>query len=239
MTFNTDRPAASVNAAQAATDQMITGANPTLADIPLLDHESAEDLDGFRASAMDAIKPRDAIEAIWLQDFISYAWESLRLRRLKIEIVAQDRARILHNTLLMQTKPQRKPPSPSDPADLADIVEMAETSSLAAIIERFSSGDLDALDDLTQKWVRGEPDAIQEVNKLLADIGLDMNDISTSTFAGQLEFITRVDKLIGHYDQRRDSAIKELEKRRDTLARRAYVFSQTFSDASFDEDEND
>lgn len=232
MTFNTNRPAASENAAQAATDQIVMGANPSLADIPLLESESAQDLDGFRLAAMDAIKPGDAIEAIWLQDFVSYAWESLRLRRLKTEVITQDRVRVLHNTLLMRARPK------SDPAEFAEIAELAGTADVAAIIERFSSGDLDALDELTRKWAKNDPDAIREVDRLLADAGLDMDGILASTFAGQLEFVTRIDKLIGHYDQRRDNAIKELEKRRDTLARRAYVFSQTFSDATFDEDEN-
>ena len=51
-----------------------------------------------------------------------------------------------------------------------------------------------------------------------------------------MDDIDQIDKLIGHYDQRRDNAIKELEKRRDTLARRAYIFSQTFSDADFVEE---
>lgn len=227
MTRDTNRPGAAENAATAATDQMVSGANLSMAHIPLLDHESAEDLDGFRSAAMDAIKPRDAIEAIWLQDFISYAWESLRLRRLKTEVVIQDRARVLHNTLVMRVKkPETNPPDPNEPGEAG------------SILGNHASDHFDALDMLTRKWARGDADAIDDVNRLLAHEGLDMDDILTSTFAGQLETIARIDKLIGHYDQRRDSAIKELEKRRDTLARRAYVFSQTFSDATFDEDEH-
>lgn len=227
MTFSNNRPTASENATHAATDRVISGTNLSLAQIPLLENESAEDLDGFVTAAMDAIKPRDAIEAIWLQDFISYAWESLRLRRLKTDVVIQERARVLHNTLVMRVKPETTPP---------DVTVLGEAG---AVLAHSASDHFDALEDLTRKWARGDTDAITEVSKLLANIGLDMDDILSSTFECKLDTIARIDKLIGHYDQRRDSAVKELEKRRDTLARRAYVFSQTFSDVSFDEDERD
>jgi len=203
LTDDTGRKTAADNAAQAATDQIISAANLSLAQVPLLEGESADDLHNFRTAAMDAIKPRDAIEAVWLQDFISYTWESLRLRRLKMDFVAQSKTSVLHR-----------------------------------ILNNFSSNELPIAtqNELIMNWARQDPAAIEEVNRMLTSLGQTMDNVVTTAFKDQLEYIAQVEKLIGHYDQRRDNAIKELEKRRDTLARRAYIFSQTFSDADFTED---
>lgn len=203
---NTGQMTAAGLSAQAATDQIISAANLSLAQVPLLEGESADDLHHFRMAAMDAIQPRDAIEAVWLQDFISYTWESMRLRRLKIEIVTG-----------------------------------AQKTALHYMLNGLPTGELPYADqkELIRNWARQEPAAIDEVNRLLTSLGQSMDNVVTAAFRNQLDDVDQIDKLIGHYDQRRDNAIKELEKRRDTLARRAYIFSQTFSDADFDEDNDE
>ena len=202
-TSDTDRIGTADHAAQAATDQILSAANLSLAKIPLLEGESGDDLNSFRIAAMAAIQPRDAIEAVWLQDFISYTWESMRLRRLKV-----------------------------------DFVTKAQTAALHRILNNLSSDELPVSTQkvLIRNWAKQDPAAIDEVNRLLTSLGQSMDSVVATAFKDQLDYIDQVERLIGHYDQRRDNAIKELDKRRDTLARRAYVFSQTFSDANFTED---
>ncbi len=205
-TGSNGRTTAADNAAQAATDQIISAANLSLAQVPLLEGESGNDLHHFRIAALEAIQPRDAIEAVWLQDFISYTWESMRLRRLKMEIVTGAQKTTLYN-----------------------ILNSLPTGELTFVAQK----------ELIRNWAKQESAAIDEVDRLLKSLGQSMDNVVTAAFRNQLDDIEQIEKLIGHYDQRRDNAIKELEKRRDTLARRAYIFSQTFSDADFTEGTED
>lgn len=188
-----------------ATDHYTGAGNLSLVDIPLIEGEDAGDLEQFRTSAIDAIKPRDAIEAIWLQDFICYAWESMRLRRQKSENIINTRAQVLYNRLLHYSG---------------------------------RGFDRDYADHLTRKWAAGDITAKEEVKPFLEQHSFSESFITAKTFELSLEDIAKFDKLISHYDQRRDSAIKELEKRRDILARRAYIFAQTFQGTSIQEDES-
>jgi hypothetical protein len=98
--------------------------------------------------------------------------------------------------------------------------------------------DRKSSDHLARRWAAGDIAAKEEVKPFLEQHFLTEDFITARTFDISLDNIAKFDKLVSHYDQRRDSAIKELEKRRDILARRAYVFAQTFSDAAFEE-END
>lgn len=183
---------------------LITG-NISLVNIPLVAGENADDLEQFRAAAIEAIKPRDAIEAIWLQDFICYTWESMRLRRQRTETIINARAHTLYDRFL----------------DHSDRGFDRESSIL-----------------LARRWAAGDPAAKEEVKPFLEQYSLSEDFITAKAFEVNLESIARFDHLISHYDRRRDSAIKELEKRRDVLARRAYIFAQTFSDAAFEEDKD-
>lgn len=171
-----------------ANDHDLSLGNLSLVNIPLLEGEDADDLEQFRASAIDAIKPRDAIEAIWLQDFICYTWESMRLRRQRTETIINARAHSLYNRFL----------------DHSDRGFDRKSSVL-----------------LARRWAAGDPAAKEEVKSFLEQYSLSEDFITAKTFEVNLEDIAKFDHLISHYDRRRDSAIKELEKRRDILARRA------------------
>ena len=58
--------------------------HPTL---PLIDGETRADYESFHESCLRAVKPDDAIERVWLQDFIDYTWEAQRLRRMKAALI--------------------------------------------------------------------------------------------------------------------------------------------------------
>lgn len=59
--------------------------------VPLIDGENPADYEAFHDACLSAIKPKDAIEQIWLRDFIDYSWESLRLRRMKVALIHASR----------------------------------------------------------------------------------------------------------------------------------------------------
>jgi len=42
----------------------------------LIDGEDLTAYEAFRAAALEVIVPKDAIERVWLQDFLDYTWEA-------------------------------------------------------------------------------------------------------------------------------------------------------------------
>lgn len=50
---------------------------------PLLEGEDVETFAEFQLACVNAIRPANAIEEVWLVDFINYAWDAKRLQRLK------------------------------------------------------------------------------------------------------------------------------------------------------------
>src|SRR5438105_9756097 len=58
-----------------------------LPDVPLLVTELAEDFERLRDDLEQDIKPRGAIEQIYVQDVAAIVWDILRLRRCKAVII--------------------------------------------------------------------------------------------------------------------------------------------------------
>lgn len=54
---------------------------------PLLATESAEQFEALRAKFWHDLKPRNEIERIYCEDFVSLVWDGLRLRRWKVAIL--------------------------------------------------------------------------------------------------------------------------------------------------------
>jgi len=55
---------------------------------PILPGEDAEAYDELLMRASGGIKPTDAIEELWLRDYVALAWEIVRLRRFKESLIA-------------------------------------------------------------------------------------------------------------------------------------------------------
>ena len=64
---------------------------PFTPSLPLIEGESDADYQSFRESCLRALKPKDAVEAVWLQDFIDYTWEAQRLKRMKTAIIEAEK----------------------------------------------------------------------------------------------------------------------------------------------------
>ncbi len=171
---------------------------------PLTDGEAMADYQAFHASCRRAAGPKDAIEEVWLQDFIDYTWEARRLRRMKASIV----------------KSERKDAVKSLVQDCLD-----DTTS--AYHEARS---------LTRAWSRSEKEGTARVEALLEEHGHDAGTIIAKAIHRNLDILERLDKLIASYEYRRDAALRELEKRRDLLAKRARRFADTvITDAEVEE----
>ena len=174
--------------------------NPAL---PLIDGETRADYESFHASCLRAVKPADAIERVWLQDFIDYTWEAQRLRRMKAALIQVNKRGAVERL----------------------IWEFVDTNK-----ENFG------VSSLSQGWSSGEPNAVKYVDLLFQVHGLTDASMMAKAVESCLPVLEKIDKLISAYDYRRDAALRELEKRRDLLAKRAHDFTNSLLlDAEFTE----
>ncbi len=81
--------------------------------------------------------------------------------------------------------------------------------------------DLRQAERVAMEWSKGDVAAVEFVDGLITEHGLGESVILAKALEGNLTTIERIDKLIASYTYRRDAALRELEKRRDVLAKRA------------------
>ena len=73
---------------------------------------------------------------------------------------------------------------------------------------------------LVESWGRGDKEAIKEIAQILKHRGLSMDDVDAHTLLKTLEPLERIDRMITQAEGRRNNALREIEKSRDSTARR-------------------
>jgi hypothetical protein len=71
---------------------------------------------------------------------------------------------------------------------------------------------------LVEKWARREPNAIQQVDRILGSASLTMDAVMAQTLADQLAVIESIDRLIAIAEVRRDAVLHEIERHRASFA---------------------
>jgi hypothetical protein len=88
---------------------------------------------------------------------------------------------------------------------------------------------------LSERWAQGEPEAKKTVNGHLASAGLSVDDVMAQTVALKLEAIERMDRMLASAEGRRDAALRELTRHRETLAAAVRRATEKIDDAEFEE----
>jgi hypothetical protein len=83
---------------------------------------------------------------------------------------------------------------------------------------------------LASEWVRGRTNATDEVERLLTQHGFDLHSITAQAFAANVLVIERFDRLIAAADVRRDSVLRGIDRRRESLARQLRAVCQNITD---------
>ena len=71
------------------------------------------------------------------------------------------------------------------------------------------------------------------VNDFFESRNLGEDAITARALGRSIKTVDTIDRLIASYDLRRDRALKELEQRRELLARRAKEFAENVQNADF------
>lgn len=168
---------------------------PFFKSAPLIDGESGHDFQAFQEACLRDIAPKGALEKIWAQDVIGYSWDVLRLRRLKVEVLRAGRKHAVAK-LLGQYRLRKS----------------ALDNSIFIVDEDYNTA---------LEWEAGEPDAVKKVRRVMERYGLGPDAIMAIALQENLDTIEQIDRLIDAAEFRRNAILRDLEKRRDLLARRA------------------
>jgi hypothetical protein len=186
--------------------------------IPLLPGENAAAYDDLLARVSGNLKPSDIFEEIWVREIVDLIWESLRWRRHLVGFLATAIPKTLER--ILKPLAQNQPEAGSGRGSFIDRLHAAEAS-------------LKGGSTLVTDWAAGDPTAIERVNKLLASAGLTMDNVIAQTTASELEKIERFNRLIASAEWRRNTLLREIDRRRASFAQKVRSEIHRIEDAEF------
>jgi hypothetical protein len=229
----------------------------------LLEGEDAAAYDELLARMCAAVSPVDVIDEMLVADIVALEWEVLRWRRLNRTLMRERGLKALKLFLIEQLESNYalhseqfqsylteilKDNLPPEQADFAEMLaaECAPNTDEAnnKLDEVLSSTGLNintVLDDaradkakeLVQEYVRGERAAVTLVNELLTDAGVSIDSFMTKVLRNRIDDIERIDRLTAIAETRRNSALREIDRRRAILGETLRRGVQDIEDGEF------
>lgn len=140
-----------------------------------------------------AVKPRDYIEWLWVKDIADNTWDILRARRAKAVRLSLTRKTAIRN--IIQTHDND---GSIDMQLSLDDVHMAQA----------------------QRVVDGDEHAKARFAAILKRSGLTDQSVMDAAYNSEIVHVERLQKLIDNAVARRDSILREVDRRRDATAKR-------------------
>jgi hypothetical protein len=226
----------------------------------LLEGENAAAYDDFLIRIRAAVNPVDIIDDMFIADVVSLEWDVLRWRRLKWALMREAGFEQMKLFLIAELESNYDLHEEHFKTYLATILQINfprnQADSLAAecapntveannkLAEVLSSIGQDTdmvLEDaraekakeLMQEYVRGEPDAMTLIHKLFTNAGVGMDKFMADALAVNLDDIERIDHLTTIAESRRNSSLREIDRRRAVLGQTLRRRVQEIEDAEF------
>jgi hypothetical protein len=227
----------------------------------LLRGEDVAAYDGLFAGVYTAVKPVDTLEEMLVADVVALEWEVLRWRRLKSTLLRECEREALETFLggeidynlysedfADRLASRLKDYLPEDQADTAEQLAHAcaqndrdaedkieeifeDTTALNHILYEARAGKAK---ELAQKYVRREPDAVKLVDEILARAGVDLNDlVARQLGSSRIDNIERIDRLAAIAESRRNTSLREIDRRRAVLGEALRRSVKEVEDAEF------
>lgn len=159
---------------------------------PLLPGENADQYDALLRSIVQQVEPSDVIEAIWVKDIIDFIWEAKRLRRWRGQILVQARLKAAEDLI----RPALRNADPFGDDGIGG----------------------PSADELAAGWVTNSEIEKKRVDAMFQERGLTAADVTAHGFLMNLPAIERIDRLASSVDQRRDTLLREIERKRASFA---------------------
>jgi hypothetical protein len=220
---------------------------PMLGQPQLLVGENADLYDELLARFSAAANPADIFDEMFIREVVALQWEVLRWRRLKLSLlqaaaVAQLKAFLRENLpyercsdrfadRLIQRLQDCLPDGAEDAEELARAYLRDESDAVEKVMEVLAKmGHINALleedwenarnekaEELAQQYARGESATVTLIRELLTDAGMTMDELVADALAKKLDYIERIDRLTMSAENRRNSSLREIERRHALL----------------------
>jgi hypothetical protein len=226
----------------------------------LLEDEDAATYDGLLARFRAAAKPVDIIDEMFIVDVVALEWEVLRWRRLKLGLI-QGRAFKALKTYLRDYLDYNRNSYVDDLTEVLqdNLPEGQEKDFAQALAHRYAENESQAVDqvkkifagieldldqfledvrvekvkELLHEYAQRSPKAITLINKFLAAAGTSIASLTADALANQFDYIERIDHLTTIAENRRNAALREIDRRRAVLAETARRTVREIEDGEF------
>jgi hypothetical protein len=229
----------------------------------LLEGENATSYDELLARICADVKPVDVIEEIFIADVVALEWEILRWRRLKLGLIRAQVLEALKDflrgnlddgqyrdefadeltKLLQDNLPEDREKdfartlayqcAQNEPKAVDEVERILNSDSWELDQYRIDMRAI-KLEELIQEYVQRTPTAITRINTLLAAAGVSMDSLATDALAERLDYIERIDRLTTIAENRRNTALREIDRRRAVLGESLRRSVQEIEDGKFE-----
>jgi hypothetical protein len=168
--------------------------NFLLADRPVLNDEDPTQYDTLLCAMVQHVKPINVIEVMWVKDIVDLNWEAKRLRRCRNQILYQARLEAVAALIVPAIK-----------------YENSKTDAVPCSPESRAA-------HLAFGWLSGDRGLTTNIEQMLQARGLTVADVSAKAFQLKLQDIERIDRMAASVEQRRDTLLREIERRRASFS---------------------
>ena len=179
-----------------------------LDDPPIAGDETLEDYNNFFAAIVAGVRPADSIDWLYVKDVVDLSWQIRRERKVLVGVVRWLQTEVVRDLL-------KATADPSDP--------------LAAACYRIFHAS-----DYAQAWA-SDPAARKEIDARLAAKGYPPSAVLAEAYRRGAADIDAIDRRIASYESRRVAIVREIERRRERLARDLDNASSSIIDGEFSE----
>lgn len=169
---------------------------------PIIPGEDESAYDEILLRATSALKLADIIEEMLLDDIVRPTWDIIRFRRLQNALLNFAAHKALERVLEPLVKRSAFPHSTPIDREIAELTLNSEAEELAL------------------GWRAQGRDAQEEVATRLKEAKLSMDEVMAEALALRIAETTAIDSLIQAAEDRRYTALRELDRRRAMFANR-------------------
>jgi hypothetical protein len=187
-----------------------TDAQALLGPAPLVLGEDKDAYAALLARVQASVEPKDILEEFWVKDVVDLTWETVRLRRMKANIITATAHGALERIL-------------------APILNKESLDDVSSLLEGTPARKLAA------GWYKREKEAVNKVEAILKSADHSMEIVTATALRMSLDDIERIDRMIMNAEARRNAVLREVARHRAAFADELRRSSQTVRDAEFTE----
>ena len=174
----------------------------------IIEGEDPERYEQLLARVADAVGPADFIDWLLVKDVVAHTWEIQRSRQHRETVIRTGRLKALQQ-ILDQVTPGAE-----------GFLSIGRNGNIA---------------ELAIKWLNGDSEAAKRVAETLQASGFSLTDIAAHAITVMAVELERIDLQVERHESRRDSLLRQIERRREGWEKRVQRASEDVIEAEFRE----